>query len=152
MFEVGRGASATCIAALAVSALLASCGGGSRDKSSTGTARVRSSAASSAPSRPTPPASGATAPPDAYWPYAKLIARLVGRTVAVSGVTVRLNPALVECNGEGAARRAASEREWSRYTCTQTVFQDGTDHDVTFEVLISSATQLMISSARTGPE
>ncbi|HJS93583.1 MAG TPA: hypothetical protein VJ741_04920 [Solirubrobacteraceae bacterium] len=65
---------------------------------------------------------------------------------------MRLDASLVECNGDGAPRRTGSTPEWSRYTCTQTIFQDGGDHDVTFDVVISSPTQLRISSARTGPE
>jgi hypothetical protein len=151
---VGRGVSASCIAVLSAAALLAGCGGGAPNKASSGTtgARSSSSAASSAPSRTTPPPGVATAPPDAYWPYAKLIARLAGRTVAVSNAAVRLDPALMECNGEGAARRAGSTREWSRYICTQTIFEGGADHDITFDVVISSATQMTISSPRTGPD
>jgi hypothetical protein len=144
---VGRGVSASCIAVLSAAALLAGCGGGAPNKASSGTtgARSSSSAASSAPSRTTPPPGVATAPPDAYWPYAKLIARLAGRTVAVSNAAVRLDPALMECNGEGAARRAGSTREW-------TIFEGGADHDITFDVVISSATQMTISSPRTGPD
>lgn len=106
------------------------------------------------PAPATSPSTTATNPTsaDAYWPYAKLLARLAGRTVTVSGATVRLDAALIECNGDGASRSTGSAREWSRYTCTQTVFQGGSDHDVTFDVVISSPTQLTISSARSGPD
>jgi hypothetical protein len=63
-----------------------------------------------------------------------------------------LDPALVECNGEGAVRQTGSTRDWSRYTCTQTTFQGGGDNDVTFDVVILSDTELRISSPRVGPQ
>jgi hypothetical protein len=91
-------------------------------------------------------------PPDAYWPYGKLVASLAGRTITVSNTTLRLDPTLVECNGDGAARQTGSTRDWSRYTCTQTIFESGADHDVTFDVVILNATQLTISSPRNGPD
>jgi hypothetical protein len=87
-----------------------------------------------------------------YWPYAKLVGRLAGRTIKAANAPVRLDPALVECNGEGTARRTGSTSEWSRYTCTQTIFEGGADHDVTFDVVILSATQLTINAPRSGPE
>jgi hypothetical protein len=160
---VGRGVSATYVATLVVAAFLSGCGGGNRATPSTGTTAAGPSSssspaspASSPASSPAPPpataATGATPSGDAFWPYAKLVARLAGRTVTVSNATVRLDPALVECNGAGPVRRSGSTREWSRYICTQTVFQGGADNDVTFDVVISSATQLAISSPRTGPE
>jgi hypothetical protein len=129
--------------ALALAVFLAGCGGGNGSRSSTRTVKA------------TPPstrATGTTPPAEAYWPYAKLVARLNGRTVTVSSAPVRLDPALIECNGDGAARQAGSTREWSRYTCTQTIFQGGADHDITFDVAILSATELRLTSARDGPE
>jgi hypothetical protein len=94
----------------------------------------------------TPPA------PAAYWPYEKLVAHLAGRSVALAHGTVHLQSALLECNGNGAALKTGTTPRWSRYTCTQTIFQGGADHDVTFDVVISGPTQLTISSPRTGPE
>jgi hypothetical protein len=144
---------------VALTLVVAGCGGGGRAKSSTSTAAARSSTSSSAAppasSQTTPPtttATGAGPPGDAYWPYAKLVAHLAGRTITLTNATVRLDSALLECNGEGPARQQGPTRAWSRYTCTQTVFQTGIDHDITFDVVISSATQLTIESARTGPE
>lgn len=67
-------------------------------------------------------------------------------------MTVRLDSALLECNGEGAPRQTGSARGWSRYTCTQTVFQNGVDRDVTFDVAILSATDLRIVFPRSGAE
>jgi hypothetical protein len=65
---------------------------------------------------------------------------------------VRLDPSLLECNGEGPALKSGPTRAWSRYTCTQTLFREGVDHDVTFDVVIVSATALRIESPRNGPE
>jgi hypothetical protein len=93
----------------------------------------------------TPPA------PEAYWPYEKLVGSLAGRTVALPRGPVRLDGALIECNGEGAPLTTGTTRRWSRYTCTQTLFQNGVDNDVTFDVTIQSATQLRITSPRYGP-
>jgi hypothetical protein len=140
---VGRAVSATFVAALALAAFLAGCGGGNGSTSSTRTVKA------TPPSRST---TGATPSPDAYWPYRKLVARLAGRTVTVASARVRLDPALLECSGDGAARRIGSTRGWSRYICTQTIFQGGGDHDVTFDVLIASSTQLRLTSARNGPD
>jgi hypothetical protein len=81
-----------------------------------------------------------------------LLTALAGRTITLSGETVRLDPALLECNGDGAARQAGPSRSWSRFTCTQTLFQGGVDHDVTFDVAIVSATGLRLQSPRNGPE
>ena len=64
---------------------------------------------------------------------------------------MRVNPALVECNGQGATVQIGLTRGWSRYTCTQTLFQGDVDRDVTFDVVILSATQLKITSERYGP-
>jgi hypothetical protein len=135
--------------------VLAGCGGSKPDKSSTRPAVAPSATAAPAPGPATSPSTAATNPTPsagAYWPYAKLVARLAGRTVTVSNATVRLDASLVECNGDGPPRPNGSTREWSRYTCTQTIFQGGGDRDLTFDVVISSPTQLRISSARSGPE
>jgi hypothetical protein len=88
----------------------------------------------------------------AYWPYEKLVGQLAGRTVSLPRGTVRLQSTLLECNGDGAPVNTGTTRRWSRYTCTQTLFQNGVDRDVTFEVTILSATGLTITSARYGPE
>jgi hypothetical protein len=87
----------------------------------------------------------------AYWPYNKLIARLAGRTLVLPHERLRLDSALLECNGDGAPRKTGSTHRWRRYTCTETLFRGGGDRDVTFDVVISSATQLSIASPRYGP-
>ena len=65
---------------------------------------------------------------------------------------MRLDSALLVCNGDGAPRKTGAARRWRRYTCTQTLFQGGVDRDVTFDVVISSATHLSITSPRYGPK
>jgi hypothetical protein len=87
-----------------------------------------------------------------YWPYEKLVAQLAGRTLALPRGAVHLQSALLECNGDGPPMKTGTTRQWSRYTCTQTLFQNGADRDVTFDVTILSATQVSISSPRYGPE
>jgi hypothetical protein len=72
--------------------------------------------------------------------------------VVLSRGRLRLDSALVECNGDGTPLRTGATRRWSRYTCTQTVFQGGADHDVTFDVVISSPTHLHIASPRYGSQ
>jgi hypothetical protein len=109
-------------------------------------ATATSSATSPTNTTATQPSAGA------YWPYEKVVAHLAGRSLAFAHGTVHLQSALLECNGNGVPLRIGGTRSWSRYTCTQTTFQGGADHDVTFDVVISSATQLTISSPRTGPE
>src|SRR5205807_2476008 len=66
------------------------------------------------PTAVTLPATGA------YWPYAKLIRSLAGRTLALPRGPVHLNGALMECSGEGAPMKTGATRRWGRYTCTQT--------------------------------
>jgi hypothetical protein len=137
-------------AALVVAALLSGCGGGHGGHTRTSTARPRPSVTSSATSATnrtvTPSAAGA------YWPYEKLVGHLAGRTLALAHGTVQLKSALLECNGDGAPVKSGATRSWSHYTCTQTLFQNGVDRDVTFGVKILNATQLSITSPRYGPE
>jgi hypothetical protein len=138
-------------ASLALVALLASCGGGERAKRPT----------TSAPRAPLP-APVATPPlttnnlgrasAGSSWSYAKLVASLSGRTLALPGGRVRLDGSLLVCNGRGASVGGGSARRWGRYTCTQTLFQGGVDRDVTFDVAILSAAQLKITAARYGPQ
>jgi hypothetical protein len=155
-------------AALAVAALLAGCGGGhSATSSATAATEQQSSASTPAPptaitsttaaanttTAPAGTTTGATVPPTGpFWTYTKLLAGLNGRTVALSHSTLRLDSGLLECNGDGPSARTGTARSWRQYTCTQTVFAGGADHDVTFEVSTVSATQLKITSPRYGPE
>jgi hypothetical protein len=131
-------------------ALLPGCGGGDGVRASSSTARPQPPASSPTTSATTgtasPPAAGA------YWPYAKLVRALAGRTLALPRGPVHLDSALLECNGEGAPVKTGTTRRWSRYTCTQTMFQNGADRDVTFEVTILSPTRLSITSPRYGSE
>jgi len=140
-----------------VAALLVGCGGGHQTTSLAGTtSRPASSAtspATSATTSATTTATSATPPPaDAYWPFEKLVARLAGRTLVLSRGPVRLDVALLECNGEGTRVRSRRTAGWSRYTCTQTLLGRGGDEDVTFDVVIENATQLRIVSPRYGAQ
>jgi hypothetical protein len=137
-------------AALALMALLSGCGGG-QAKPSTSATHGQSSASSSANAATT--ATTATRPPAvAYWPYEKVVARLAGRALVLPHGRLRLNSALLVCNGDGAQLKTGASRRWRHYTCTQTLFQGGVDRDVTFDVVITSATQLSITSPRYGPK
>lgn len=135
--------------ALVLGALLAGCGGGHRPGASASTAARRSLSTPSATTGSTSPGLPSTS---AYWPYAKMARRLTGRSLALPGGSVRLDGALLECNGEGPAVRRGATRDWRRYICTQTVVQRGVDRDVTFDVVILSDTQLRIVSPRYGSE
>jgi hypothetical protein len=139
------------VVALAPAALLAACGGGHQAKSSTSATATRSSTSAPATSSTATAPRAAPPSPNAYWPYKKVVASLAGRTLVLRREQMRVDPALVECNGQGATRRIGPTRGWNRYTCTQTRFQGGADHDVTFDVVILSATQLKITSERYGP-
>jgi hypothetical protein len=137
-------------AALVAAALVAACGGG-RAKPSTSPSDGQSSASSSANSVAATTATAARPPSAAYWPYKKLVARLAGRTVVLPRGRLRLDSALLVCNGDGVPLKTTASRRWRRYTCTQTLFKSGVDRDITFDVVISSATQLSITSPRYGP-
>ena len=140
----------TFFAALVLVALLAACGG-DRAKPSTSATHGQSSASSSATAAIT--ATTATRPPAAaYWPYEKVVARLAGRALVLPRGRLRLNSGLLVCNGDGAPLKTGASRRWRRYTCTQTLFQGCVDRDVTFDVVITCATQLSITSPRYGPK
>jgi hypothetical protein len=128
--------------------LIAGCGGGEAKPSTSSTGRPSSgsSSAKTATTTATRPSAAA------YWPYKKLVGKLAGRTVAFPRGAVRMNTALLVCNGDGAPLKTGATRRWRRYTCTQTVFRGGADHDVTFDVVIASATQLRITTPRYGPQ
>ncbi len=72
--------------------------------------------------------------------------------MALPNGTVRLDPGLLECNGDGAPRQTGPTRRWSRYTCTQTLFRGGVDQDVTFDVAIQNEKDLRIISPHYGAE
>jgi hypothetical protein len=132
-------------------ALLVACGAGHRAKSSTSVTAARSSISAPATSATTPALSATPPSVGVYWPYNKVVGSLAGRTLVLPRGQIRLDPALVTCNGQGASAQIGPTRGWSRYTCTQTLFQGGLDRDVTFDVVILSATQLKITSAHYGP-
>jgi hypothetical protein len=142
-------------AAGALAAGVAGCGGGD-DAGSTGAtstaaapARTASTPVRTGPGANRAPAPRATGPP---WPYAQLVRSLAGRTVSTPHGRVRLDPGLLECNGEGRVMRRGGTRSWRRYTCTQTLFRGGVDRDITFEVVSVGPRRVAIAGVRYGPE
>jgi hypothetical protein len=135
---------------IALAMLLPGCGGGHRGNPSSRTAGGGPSASTpgASPAAAAPPA--VTPPAAAYWSYAKVINRLAGQTLVLPHGRVRLDGTLLECNGEGTPLLSGQARRWSRYTCTQTLFQAGADQDVTFDVAIWNASALRIISPRYG--
>lgn len=140
------------VASLALAALLAGCGGGDRAKRSTATAPRAPLPPPVATPPPTTTNNSGRASAGSSWSYAKLVASLSGRTLALPGGRVRLDGSLLVCNGRGASVAGGSARRWGRYTCTQTLFQGGVDRDVTFDVAILTAAQLKITAPRYGPQ
>lgn len=129
-------------------ALLSGCGGGHGAHTAGGTARPQSPVTSSVGT----PTTRTVTRPVAYWPYEKLVGQLAGRSLALAHGVVRLRSDLLECNGDGTPVKTGTTRRWSHYTCTQTLFQNGADRDVTFDVTILSTNQLSIGAARYGPQ
>ena len=140
------------VAAAVTLTLLAGCGGGHASEPSTGGAQAQSSTSRPATTAATSVTPAARPRADAYWPYQKLVASLSGRTLALPRGRVRLDGALLECSGDGARLRNGGMTGWQRYTCTQTLFQGGVDHDITFDVGILNAQQMRIVSVRSGAE
>jgi hypothetical protein len=87
--------------------------------------------------------------PEAYWSYDALNRRIAGQRVRVGRRTVRVDPELVICNGEG--RGVGRPARWERFTCTQAVFRGRIVGDVTFDVVVLDARRLRIVNARWGP-
>lgn len=86
------------------------------------------------------------------WSYSTLIQRIDGARVTLSGRRVLVNRELVICNGEGRTRRFRGARGWSHFTCTQTLFRNGLDRDVTFRVHVRGRSLFAITNARYGPD
>jgi hypothetical protein len=131
------------LGAVLLAMLAGGCGGGSKHSSSH--APPASSPGPTTNQSSTPSAA-------AFWPYTKLIHMLAGRTLVLPHGHVRLDSALIECNGRGTPLYGGRRPRWARYTCTQTTFRGGVDRDVTFDVMILTPTQLKIMAPRYGPE
>jgi hypothetical protein len=86
--------------------------------------------------------------PEAYWTYDTLLRRIAGEPVSVGPRTVRIDPELVTCNGEG--RGVGRPARWERFTCTQALLEGR--RDVTFEVAALDAQRWRILNARWGPD
>jgi hypothetical protein len=81
-----------------------------------------------------------------------LVANLSGRTVSLAHAQIRLDSALLECNGVGPRLGVGPGSRWGRFTCTQTLFGGGADRDVTFDVVVVSTTQVQIVDPRYGSQ
>jgi hypothetical protein len=87
------------------------------------------------------------------WPYATLILRIAGQSVALPDRRMRVDRDLVICNGQGKPARRAGLPRWRHFMCTQTLFTRGrVGHDVTFRVHVLGRTRLLITDARYGPD
>lgn len=84
------------------------------------------------------------------WTYDTLSRRIAGKPVPVGGRTVRIDPELVTCNGEG--RGVGRPARWERFTCTQAIIERTIAGDVTFEVVVLGAQRWRIVNARLGPD
>ena len=86
------------------------------------------------------------------WPYGSLTIRIAGKTVTLPDRTIRVDPDLVICNGEGRPIQRSAVRRWKHFTCTQTLFKRGRAwRDVTFRVHVLGRTKLLVTDARYGP-
>jgi hypothetical protein len=87
------------------------------------------------------------------WSYAALIDRISGTRVRMPNRRVRIQRALVICNGEGKPLRRAGVRRWKHFTCTETLFNPrGVDRDITFRVHVLGRTRFLITNVRYGPD
>jgi hypothetical protein len=86
------------------------------------------------------------------WPYGTLIDRIAGKRVTLPDLRIRVNRNLVICTGEGTPIRRGGVRRWKHFTCTQTLFQNGVDRDVTFRVHVLGRLRCLITNARYGPD
>lgn len=85
------------------------------------------------------------------WPYRTLIGRIAGTPVMLPDRRIRVDPDLVICSGEGKSIRRGGVRRWKHFTCTQTLFRNGVDRDVTFRVHILNRVRFVITNVRYGP-
>jgi hypothetical protein len=94
-------------------------------------------------------ASGAAASTsDAYWPVAKVLARIDGARVSIDGRRVRVVSASTLCSGEGPSLRRRGVRMWRRFACTYTTFtKAGVDRDLEFRVRVRDGRRFRIADA-----
>jgi hypothetical protein len=92
-------------------------------------------------------------PTRSAWSYAALIDRISGTRVTVPDGRIRIDRALVICNGEGRAIRRGGVRRWKHFTCTQTLFdRNRVDRDLTFRVHVLGRTRFLVTNTRYGPD
>jgi hypothetical protein len=85
---------------------------------------------------------------DAYWPVAKVMARIDDAHVSVGGRRIRVVSASTLCSGEGRSLRRRGIRMWRLFACTYTTFtKRGVDRDLDFRVRIRDARRFTIFDA-----
>jgi hypothetical protein len=92
-----------------------------------------------------------TVRPGTAWPRAKLLRRIAGRRIRVSGRVVRVDPATVTCGGIGGpVSGAAADKAWTRFRCVQPTFPAGAiaGPDASFVVEPRGPRALQVSAAR----
>jgi hypothetical protein len=86
------------------------------------------------------------------WPYTTLIDRISGARVLLGRRRIRVDGALVMCNGEGRPVTRGGVRRWRHFTCTQTLLtRNGVGRDVTFRVHVLGRTRFLVTNVRLGP-
>jgi hypothetical protein len=88
---------------------------------------------------------------ESSWSYDYLMDRLDGATVTVARKRYRIDRAMVVCNGLGRPTVTGDVRRWRRFTCTQTIFGNGTIRDITFGVKALGKLRFSVVYARYGP-
>jgi hypothetical protein len=88
------------------------------------------------------------------WTLQLVMSRIDGATVPVERWHGRIQSATTLCNGEGRGAMWAGARHWRHFTCTWTVFRNGSviDRDVSFRVHAVTKKRFVISSARFGAD
>jgi hypothetical protein len=86
------------------------------------------------------------------WPYRTLIARIAGKRVTLPDRRIRVNRDLVICSGEGKPILRGGIRRWKHFTCTQTLFRNGVDRDITFRVHVLDRIHCVITDPHYGPD
>jgi len=86
------------------------------------------------------------------WSYSALMQRIVGARVPMPGRRIVVDRDLVICSGQGKPLRLRTGPRWKHFTCTQTLFRNGIDKDVTFRVHVRGQRRFAITDVRYGPD
>jgi hypothetical protein len=86
------------------------------------------------------------------WSYRTLIDRIAAKRVRLPDRRIQVKRDLVICSGEGRPIRRGGIRRWKHFTCTQTLFRNGVDRDITFRVHVLNRIHCLITNAHYGPD